>query len=187
MNDIFTQSDEYLLQNCVNSAVAEEALIERYSRMVRAYAHRFFLIGADYEDLVQEGMIGLLSAIRQYHNQSGAFPAFAAACIKNRLVSAVRTASAKKHAPLNDSVPIDRCEGFHFISPEDLLIDKELYAEYLIQLNQHLSAMEKRILDAYLDGLSCSEIAEMIHKPIKSVSNAVQRIKQKAADLLPRR
>lgn len=187
MIDLVTKTDEELLQQCATSAEAEEQLILRYSRMVRAYAHRFFLLGADFEDLVQEGMIGLLTAIRAYQAQSGAFPAYAAACIKNRLVSAVRGSAAKKHSPLNDSVPFDSVQNLPQISFEDLLIDKTLYAEYLIRLSQQLSTMEKRILDAYLDGLSCSEIADLIHKPLKSVSNALQRIKQKAADLLSRR
>lgn len=180
-----------MLQLCSTSAEAQEILIGRYTKLVRAYARRFFLLGGDNEDLVQEGMIGLLNAIRQYQTDVGPFPAYAAVCIKSRLISAVRAASAKKHAPLNESVPIVSADCFPpesvSVSPEDRLIDKELYFEYLATLNKNLSSLEKRVLSAYLDGMSCSEIAESIRKPIKSVGNAVQRIKLKAAEILSRR
>lgn len=184
-------SDEELLQRCPASTEAQEILIGRYTKLVRAYARRFFLLGGDNEDLVQEGMIGLLSAIREYQPKEGPFPAYAAVCIRSRLISAVRAASAKKHAPLNESVPIPAPDVLPpdslTDSQEERLIDKVLYSEYLASLYQVLSPFEKRVLDAYLDGMSCSEIAESLHKPMRSVGNAVQRIKQKAADILSRR
>ena len=175
---------------CRTSAEAQEILLERYARLVRVYARRFFLLGGDYEDLVQEGMIGLLNAIRQYQPDAGTFSNYAAVCIRSRLISAVRAASAKKHAPLNESVSISdfvrdtvRPDAVSD-NPEDVFIDRELYSDVLSQLFLRLSPLERRILTAYLEGLSCGEIAEDLHRPLKSVGNALQRIKLKAADLL---
>lgn len=191
--DIYQLSDENLLLLCSSSVEAQEVLIGRYTKLVRACARRFFLLGGDDEDLVQEGMIGLLNAIRQYQPDVGRFPTYAAKCINSRLISAVRAASAKKHTPLNDSVSIvNYCDEYLASadltdSPEEQLINREQYSEYLAQLYMRLSALEKRILDAYLEGMSCSEIAESIHKPVKSVGNAVQRVKAKAAGILSRR
>lgn len=169
-------------------------MIRRYTRLVRAYAHRFFLLGGDYEDLVQEGMIGLLNAIRQYHSDSvGSFSSFAAICINSRLISAVRAAAAKKHAPLNESVSFFNesaaftLSDISFSGPEELLIHKEQYTSYMIDLIQILSPFERQVLKAYLNGLSCSEIADNIHKPLRSVGNALQRIKTKAATVLSKR
>lgn len=191
--NISNLSDEELLQQCSTSVEAQEALIRRYTKTVRACARRFYLLGGDDDDLVQEGMIGLLNAIREYCPENGTFPAFAVRCINNRLVSAVRAASAKKHAPLNESVSIiSDTPDFPLPeavaeSPEELLINKERYSEYLTQLYKQLSAFEQRILDAYLDGMTISEIADSIRKPQKSVANAVQRIKAKAYGILTRR
>lgn len=191
--DILHRTDEELLSLCASSAEAQEVLINRYARLVRVFARRFFLLGGDYDDLVQEGMIGLLFAIRQYQPETGTFPNFAAYCIKNRLISAVRSAAAKKHAPLNDSVSISNFPTDYTpfdtvsVDPEEFLIDKERYSDYLFQLRQLLSPLERRIVDSYLEGLSCSEIAEQLQRPQKSVVNAVQRIKTKAASIFSRR
>ena len=187
---IFDQSDEELLRLCRTSVEAQEILLERYARLVRVYARRFFLLGGDYEDLVQEGMIGLLNAIRQYQPEAGTFPYYAGICIKRRLISAVRAASAKKHAPLNESVSISDsfpdAVPFDAISdnPENVFIDKELYSDVLSRLLLRISPLEKRVLAAYLEGMSYSEIAKNLHRPLKSVGNALQRVKLKAADIL---
>lgn len=168
-------------------------LILRYSRLVWSNARRLFLFGGDYEDLVQEGMIGLLNAIRQYRQGDVSFAAYANTCIKNRMLSAVRDAASMKHSPLNDSVSIDKLffdetvSDALSISPEDRFIDKERYTDCLAFLNDRLSPLEKRVLAAYLEGMSCSEIAEQVKKPLRSVTNAVQRIKSKAADIISRR
>lgn len=191
--DISTRTDEELLLLCSTSADAQEELIGRYARTVRAYARRYFLLGGDYDDLVQEGMIGLLFAIRQYRQGAGSFPAFAAYCIKNKLISAVRGAAAKKHAPLNDSVSIFDLTSDQILpasvtpDPEELLIDRERYETVLLPLREKLSKFEQKVLDAYLEGLSCAEIAEQFDKTSRSVVNAVHRIKLKAADHFPRR
>ena len=191
--DINQLSDEDLLLLCSSNTEAQEVLIGRYTKLVRACARRFFLLGGDNEDLVQEGMIGLLNAIRQYQTDVGSFPTYAAKCINSRLISAVRAASAKKHTPLNESVSILNYSDEYLASPEltdspeERLITREQYSEYFAKLYLILSALEKRILDLYLEGMSCSEIAESIQKPVRSVGNAVQRIKLKAAGILSRR
>lgn len=173
---------------------AEEALVIRYSRLVRACARPLFLMGGDSEDLVQEGMLGLLIAVREYDPDRGtAFRSYAETCVRNRLFSAVRAAARKKHTPLNSYVPldsalfdgtdcgerrpVDQCEE----DPEALIIHQEDMQEHMRQIYSQLSPLESRILRFYLDGLSYSEIASMCHRPVKSVDNAVQRIRRKIA------
>lgn len=189
----FDRSDEELLSLCSSSVEAQEILLERYARLVKAYARRFYLLGGDYEDLVQEGMIGLLNAIRQYQPAEGPFSSYAPVCVRSRLISAVRAASAKKHSPLNDSVSISEYSSdtvfpdFVSGSPEDVLLDRELYSDVLSGLLLLLSPLEKRVFQVYLKGLSASEIAQELGIPLKSVLNALHRIRIKASGLLPRR
>lgn len=172
---------------------AEEHLAERYMQMVRACARPLFLAGGDSEDLIQEGMFGLLSAIRQYRTEMGAsFHTFAENCIRNRLLSAVRTASRLKHIPLNDGMSFEQLseESNPRLSatpelfqrtPEDLVLARESKEELYCALSQCLSSLEKRVLALYLDGLSYQDIAARLGKEPKSVDNAVQRIRRKLA------
>ena len=167
---------------------AEEQLIERYAVLVRKYTRPYFLVGGDNEDLIQEGMIGLLHAIRSYvpaHNVS--LKTYAERCIKSRIYSAIRSASRFKHRPLNDSISIES-PGFDeaqtlssdiLRDPEELVITRELTDELRSKFTDVLSKFEKRVLDLYLDGLSYSDIANILAKPEKSVDNAVQRIRKK--------
>lgn len=173
------------------SGEAEELLVLRYVRLVRACAHPLFLMGGDNEDLIQEGMLGLLSAIRAYSQSRGSsFPTYAETCIKNRLISAIRSAASKHHTPLNDSVPIDPPlfdEQSHHLraspetNPESILILRENVRERLDALRSRLSAFESNVLELYLSGLSYTEIAIEMNRPLKSVDNAVQRIRRKLA------
>lgn len=168
---------------------AEELLVVRYHRLVRACARPLFLMGGDSEDLTQEGMLGLLSAIRSYTPERGSsFHAFAETCVKNRMISAVRTASGKHHTPLNDSVPIEtplfnensqHVPNLPETDPETILIMRETVREHIEQLYSRLSAFESKVLGLYLSGLSYSEIAGLVGRPLKSVDNAVQRIRNK--------
>ena len=173
--------------------MAEEHLVERYIRVVRTCARPYFLAGGDSEDLTQEGMIGLMRAIREYDAEKAAsFRTFAEICIRNRLYSAVRTAAGNRHMPLNQSVSLDtpffESNSYtggsnHFVqcNPEDFLIDQEHAQNVLSGARRLLSEFEAKILGYYLDGLSCREIAEAIGKSPKSVDNAVQRIRRKMA------
>lgn len=180
--------------------LAEEQLVSKYMRLVRICARPLFLAGGDSEDLIQEGMFGLLSAIRQFdHEHNTSFKTFAECCIYNRLKSAVKSASSLKHIPLNDGVPLDSilsdesqtpmsayAELFQK-SPEEQVLAREnnKYTEelYLSLLNV-LSKFEKEVLIHYLSGLSYKEIARAIAKDEKSVDNAIQRIRRKTARLL---
>ncbi len=184
-------TDEQLVSLSNESLDAMEELISRYSRMVRAIARPLFLAGGDHEDLVQEGMIGLLHAVRSFSQSAGTpFEAYAQVCIRNKMISAVRAAAASKHAPLNDSVPF---QSYSFDltvpvsmmnDPEAEMISREGADEFLDELRIRLSASERTVLSLYLQGLSYSEIAERIRKPTKSVDNAVQRIRKKAVVIL---
>ena len=176
--------------------LAEERLISKYTRLVRSCARPFFLAGGDSEDLIQEGMIGLMNAVREYDGEKEAsFRTFAETCVRNRLLSVLRAASRGKHMPLNQSVSLDTpffdsdsyALGTHDLSqrsPEDFLIDREHTSSLLFGVRKKLSEFEAKILGYYLDGLSCREIAETVGKTPKSVDNAVQRIRRKVAQQL---
>ena len=172
---------------------AEEILVTRYNRLVRTCARPFFLIGGDSEDLTQEGMVGLIKAVREYDAaKEASFRTFAEICIRSRLYSVLRAAARDKHSPLNQSVPLDTpfLDSNSFTSgtshlaqrnPEDFLIDREHTAALLAGVRKQLSEFEAKILGYYLDGLSCREIAETAGISPKSVDNAVQRIRRKVA------
>ena len=172
---------------------AEEILVTRYNRLVRTCARPFFLIGGDSEDLTQEGMVGLLKAVREYDAaKEASFRTFAEICIRNRLYSVLRAAARDKHMALNQSVPLDTpffdansyTSGTSDLTqrdPEAYLIDREHTAALLSGVRKQLSEFEAKILGYYLDGLSCREIAETVGKAPKSVDNAVQRIRRKVA------
>ena len=173
---------------------AEERLATRYTRLVRICARPLFLAGGDSEDLIQEGMLGLLSAIRQYDpSMSTAFKTYAEVCIRRRLYSAVKSASRLKHLPLNDGLSLDYIlseesqtqlaanpEAFRR-TPEEQVLARESESELNKAFAQKLSRLEKDVLALYLDGLSYDEIAAKTGRDVKSVDNAVQRIRRKLA------
>ncbi|NLU24782.1 MAG: sigma-70 family RNA polymerase sigma factor [Clostridiales bacterium] len=167
--------------------IAEEILAARYHRLVRACARPYFLVGGDSEDLSQEGMFGLIKAVREYdQGKEASFHTFAEICIRNRLYSVLKAASCGKHMPLNQSVPLepllfDASFSFAQVDPEDLVIDREKTAILLENTRKQMSPFETTILGYYLDGLTCHEIANAVGKSPKSVDNAVQRIRRKAA------
>ena len=191
----YTELEELMdEQLCALSAagnrMAEEILVARYHRLVRSCARPYFLAGGDNEDLLQEGMFGLLKAIREYDAaRDASFYTFAGTCIRNRLYSVLKAASSGKHSPLNQSVPLnpsffDANPAFAQVDPEVLLIDREKAASLLQSTRKQLSEFEVKILGYYLDGLTCREIAETVGKSPKSVDNAVQRIRRKVARYL---
>ena len=169
--------------------LSEEKLIERYNRLVKICSRPYFLAGGDSEDLIQEGMMGLMSAIRQYDpSRDTSFRTYAESCIKNRIITAIKSASRFKHTPLNDYVSFEspqfdetRAASGYARDPEELIIARERYEEIEYALVDSLSAFEKRVLAHYLEGLSYSEIGQALGKSSKSVDNAVQRIRRKLA------
>ena len=189
-------SDEILCaQAAAGDRMAEETLVLRYNRLVRMCPRPYFLAGGDSEDLTQEGMVGLLSAIREYDPQKTAsFRTYAEVCVKNRLFSAVKAAARDKHTPLNNSVsfetPLFSGAGERFAcgapgqqaeDPEEIFLSRESFRERMDALNGQLSGFEASILRLYLKGLSYAEIAVEVNKSPKSVDNAVQRIRRKLA------
>ena len=169
---------------------AETELVRRYGWLVRACARPLFLAGGDSEDLIQEGFLGLLTAIRSFDpERDAAFRTFAEICIRSRLHTAVRAAQGGKHAPLNHSVSyepplFDGTSAYLFSSaesPEDVVIGREELHERLEALKGRLSKFEAQILPPYLNGLSCGEIAQRVGRSQKSVDNAIQRIRRKTA------
>ena len=174
---------------------AEEALVVRYNRLVRICARPYFLAGGDSEDLIQEGMLGLLAAVREYHpEKSAAFRTYAEVCIKNRLFSVIKAAARDKHIPLNHSVSLEpplfdgNGDPLAFgapdgqgTDPEEIFLSREAFRERLEALIGQLSGFEASVLRLYLNGLSYSEIAAEVNKSPKSVDNAVQRIRRKLA------
>ena len=170
---------------------AEEELAARYSKLVRICARPYFLAGGDSEDLIQEGMLGLLSAIRKYDPENTAtFKTYAEQCIRNRLITAIESASRFKHMPLNDGVsfevlmsegPTVSQEDVFSRHPEDQILAKEREEELFVGENRLLSSFEGEVLEQYLQGMSYKEIAARLNKPEKSIDNAVQRIRKKIA------
>ncbi len=175
-------SDEALCMLAASGdRVAEEVLVMRYHRLVRICSRPFFLAGGDSEDLMQEAMFGLLKAIREFDPERDVtFQTFAGVCIRNRVRSAVTSASRDKHAPLNNSLPMDAAGGVGY-DPEESIIDREEHADRLRRLKACLSGLERRILALYLSGLSYEEIGRQVGRSTKSVDNAVQRIRRKVA------
>ena len=171
---------------------AEETLVRRHYRLVRSCARPFFLAGFDSEDLIQEGMLGLLKAIREYDpRKEAAFRTFAELCVRRRLSSLLRDSARDKRRASTQSVSLNS-PGFDSDSnavfapmlqrnPEEFLIDREHTAALLSGVRKQLSEFEAVILGYYLDGLSCREIAGAVGRNPKSVDNAVQRIRRKVA------
>lgn len=188
--------DESLcLQAASGDRVAEEILVMRYNRLVRICARPYFLAGGDSEDLIQEGMLGLLSAIREFLPEKGStFRTYAEACIRNRIISAIRAAARDKHDPLNHYVSYEtplfdgNTDRYPFTAsrpplqnPEDMYISREERRERLGTLKGQLSGLEAKILTLFLRGYSYAEIAVQVERSPKAVDNAVQRIRRKVA------
>lgn len=191
MKDYTRLTDEALqLLAAAGDALAEDQLAMRYSRLVKACARPYFLAGGDSEDLTQEGMLGLLSAIREYDSsQSASFKTYAELCIKRRLYTAIKSASRMKHTPLNEGISLDDVMSDEKLSiapafsrdPEEQVLARERAEEITDTYRRHLSAFETRICELFLQGLSYREMAEITRRPEKSIDNAVQRIRRKLA------
>ena len=188
------QTDEdvvLLAQNGDGQALAY--LLNKYKNFVRSKARSYFLIGADHEDIVQEGMIGLYKAIRDFQpSRLSSFRSFAELCVKRQIITAIKAATRQKHVPLNsyvslnkplydeesDRTLLDVIEG-RVTNPEDLYISQEDLARIQTQITEVLSDLERQVLDAFMDGKSYQEIAELLGRHVKSIDNALQRVKRK--------
>ncbi|HEY8423058.1 MAG TPA: RNA polymerase sporulation sigma factor SigH [Thermoclostridium sp.] len=188
------EDEEIVLLGRSGDKNATEFLINKYKNLVKAKARTYFLIGADREDVVQEGMIGLYKATRDYqHNKSMAFKTFAELCITRQMITAVKNATRQKHIPLNtyislnrkvydddsDKSYIDMISYQIVLDPEQLLITKEEVSGIENKMGEILSAFEWEVLSLYLNGKSYTEIARELNKPVKSIDNALQRVKKK--------
>ena len=175
-------------------SIAIEYLLSKYKNFVRSKARSYFLIGADHEDIVQEGMIGLFKAVRDYQAERlSSFRAFAELCITRQIITAIKTATRQKHIPLNsyvslnkplydeesDRTLLDVCAEGHSANPEELLISQEDLRGIHQKIDEVLSSLEQEVLAAYLDGKSYQEIADMLGRHVKSIDNALQRVKRK--------
>ena len=181
---------------------ALEYLLNKYKNFVRSRARSYFLIGADHEDIVQEGMIGLYKAIRDYKTDKlASFRAFAELCVTRQIITAIKTATRQKHIPLNSYVSLNKpiYDDEHdrtlldVISeeiqsnPEELLISQEDLTLIEGRIGEMLSPLEKQVLLRYLDGKSYQEISEELGRHVKSIDNALQRIKRKMQGFLDER
>lgn len=166
-------------------------IMEKYKPLVRKKTNAMYLIGGETDDLIQEGMIGLFKAVRDYKEEKEtSFFSFADLCISRQLYSALEASNRKKHQPLNtyisfsnqennDGMNIEEIVTDHTISPEQMLIEQEGREEFFLRLKESLSAMERTVLYLYLEGNSYSQIAEIMSKTPKSIDNTLQRIRGK--------
>ncbi len=187
--------DEQVVEIARNGDIsALEYLIGKYKNFVRAKARSYFLIGADREDIIQEGMIGLYKAIRDFRSEKlSSFRAFAELCVTRQIITAIKTATRQKHIPLNsyislnkpiydedsDRTLMDVISGTKVADPEELVINREEFGDIEQRMGEILSDLEWQVLMAYLDGKSYQEIAESLDRHVKSIDNALQRVKRK--------
>ncbi|MGB4337203.1 MAG: RNA polymerase sporulation sigma factor SigH [Bacillota bacterium] len=196
-------ADEQIVEFArIGDRSAEEHLINKYKNFVRAKARSYFLIGADREDIIQEGMIGLYKAIRDFKSDKlASFRAFAELCITRQIITAIKTATRQKHIPLNsyvslnkpiydeesDRTLLDVLSGNKITDPEELVISREEFIDIEVKMGEFLSDLEREVLNAYLDGKSYQEIAMELNRHVKSIDNALQRVKRKLERYIEKR
>lgn len=186
-------SDEQLIgQLRSGDSRVMDYILDKYKPLVRKKANAVFLIGGETDDLIQEGMIGLFKAVRDYdEGKEASFFSFAELCITRQLYKAVEASNRKKHAPLNTYISFysETGEEGHSLAetlttggmgdPEQMIIDQENLKQFWDGLREHLSSMEQQVLDEYLQGNNYQQIAEHMNKQPKTIDNALQRIKTK--------
>ncbi len=186
--------EELAIQAKNGDCFALEFLINKYRNFVKSKARSYFLVGADREDIIQEGMIGLYKAIRDFKGDKlSSFRAFAELCITRQMITAIKTATRQKHIPLNsyvslnkpiydedsDRTLLDILSGTKITDPEELMINREEYYDIEFKMGEILSELELRVLTLYLEGKSYQEIAVELTRHVKSIDNALQRVKRK--------
>lgn len=178
----------------VGNGKALEYIINKYKSFVRAKARTYFLIGADREDIIQEGMIGLYKAIRDFREDKlSSFRAFAELCITRQIITAIKTATRQKHIPLNSYVSLNKpifdeesdrtlmdvISEESISDPEEMIINREEFSGIEAKMGEILSGLEWEVLSLYLQGKSYQEISEELNRHVKSIDNALQRVKRK--------
>ncbi len=199
--DYKTMPDELIVEwSHEGDLFAQEYLIRKYKNFVRAKARSYFLVGADTEDIIQEGTIGLFKAIRDFDiKKNSNFRAFAELCIKRQMITAIKTATRQKHIPLNSYISLNKplyeddesertlleilaTKGT--VNPEAIYISREKVASIKEKIGKILSKFEWEVLSCYLAGESYQEVAIKLERPVKSIDNALQRIKKKLGNYL---
>ncbi|MGN0134055.1 MAG: RNA polymerase sporulation sigma factor SigH [Anaerotignum sp.] len=195
------KDEELVLMAQNGDDAAQEYLLDKYKSLVRAKSRAYFLIGADSEDIIQEGMIGLYKAVRDYNEEKNAsFRSFAELCVNRQMITAIKAATRQKHQPLNSYVSLNKpvyeeeseqtymdflqSSSSALLNPEALLIGQENKSFLENQMVKNLSSFETRVLVLYLQGRSYFEIAHVLDKPEKSIDNALQRVKKKLEKFL---
>ncbi|AYE34523.1 RNA polymerase sporulation sigma factor SigH [Clostridium septicum] len=186
--------EEIVVESQKGNVRAQEYLISKYENFVKSKSKSYFLIGADKEDIYQEGMIGLYKAIRDFKpDKLTSFKAFAELCVTRQIITAIKTATRQKHIPLNtyvslnkpiyeeesDRTLLDIISGFRISDPEELIIGEEQMKRIEGEMQKVLSSLEMEVLQSYLDGKSYQEIACDLDRQSKSIDNALQRVKRK--------
>lgn len=201
--DVDSMTEEDIVESAKQgSTYSLEYLINKYKAFVRAKAKSYFLIGADREDIIQEGMIGLYKAIRDFRpDKLSSFRAFAELCITRQIITAIKTATRQKHIPLNsyvslnkpiydeesDRTLLDVLAGNKVTDPEELMINQEEFRDIEVCMGELLSDLEWKVLMSYLEGKSYQEIAGDLDRHVKSIDNALQRVKRKVERYLEER
>ena len=195
------KDEEMVLLAQNGDETAQRYLLDKYKSLVRAKSRAYFLIGADTEDIIQEGMIGLYKAVRDYNeDKSASFRSFAELCVNRQMITAIKAATRQKHQPLNSYVSLNKpvyeeeseqtymdflqSSSSALLNPEALLIGQEDKSFLEDQMVKNLSSFETRVLVLYLQGRSYFEIAHALDKPEKSIDNALQRVKKKLEKFL---
>jgi len=188
------QDEEVVYEARSGSREALEYLINKYKNFVKSKARSYFLVGADKEDIIQEGMIGLYKAIRDFNpDKLTSFRAFAELCITRQIITAIKTATRQKHIPLNSYVSLNKpiydedsertlmdvITEVKITDPEELIISREEVADIEDKMGEILSKLEWEVLISYLNGKSYQEIAKELKRHVKSIDNALQRVKRK--------
>lgn len=195
ISDFSSLTDEQAVKYAMEgNEFAMEYIIDKYKPLVKSRANMYYLIGADKDDIIQEGMIGLFKAVKCYKfDQSTCFKAFADLCIRRQIITAIKTATRQKHIPLNtyislnkplydedaDRTVVDLLDYEAVLNPEDIIIGREQLRNMEKKIVHLLSAFEMRVLRLYLLGRTYQDIAKIVNKSVKSIDNALQRVKRK--------
>lgn len=187
--------EELVLLSQQGNTDATEFILEKYSNIVRSRARTYFLVGADREDVIQEGMIGLFKAIRDYNSEKQAsFRSFAELCITRQIITAIKTATRQKHMPLNTYISLNRPlfdeeyettlmdvlnEDNTTLNPEEIIINREQFVDIHLKMDELLSPFECKVLSLYLKGKTYQDIGVILSREPKAIDNALQRIKKK--------